>query len=126
MTAARSERAIQRGILAMAGLCFPDVLLCHVPNGGHLAGGKRERAMQMGALKGDGLKVGFPDLIALWNRGAALIEVKALKGRLSPEQNAMHDKLQRLSWTVHVVRSEQEAFDALVMAGARPVREWAG
>ena len=23
----------------------------------------------MGALKGDGLKIGFPDLIAIWNRG---------------------------------------------------------
>lgn len=120
-----TERQIQRAILKMAGLCFPDVLLAHVPNGAHLSGNERERCMQMGALKGDGLKIGFPDLIAIWNRGVAFIEVKRPGGKLSPQQLVMHDRLNQLGYTPAVVTSPAEAFEFLKERGAPAnVREW--
>lgn len=109
----------------MAGYCFPDVLLCHVPNGAHLSGDDRARGMQMGALKGDGLKIGFPDLIAIWNHGVAFLEVKRPGGKISPQQLIMHVRLNELGYTPAVVTSPAEAFAFLKDRGAPTnVREY--
>lgn len=117
-----TERQVQRAILQMAGTCFPDVLIAHVPNGAHLAGGDAARCRQMGALIGDGLKKGFPDLIAVWNRGVAFLEVKRPKGgKVSPEQERMHLALAERGYAVAIVTSPEEAWQHLADRGA-PVR----
>jgi len=114
-----TERAIQREILRMCGTVFPAVLVVHVPNGAHLSGTDAQRSRQMGALRGDGLKPGFPDLIALWNGGAGFLEVKRPKtGRVSDDQKAMIGHLSELSHNVAIVRSAIEAQDALLSWGA--------
>jgi len=116
---APSERLIQREILRMCGTVFPDVLLAHVPNGSHLSGNEAARCRQMGALKGDGLKVGFPDLIAIWSGGVGFLEVKRPKsGRLSIHQELMHADLRAMGHNVAVVISATEAQDALLAWGA--------
>lgn len=119
-----TERQVQRGILKMAGLCFPKVYITAIPNGAHLAGNDQARFKQMGALKGDGLKVGFPDLLCLWAVGkGALIEVKRPKlGKMSPDQSAVHMILMDLGWACSVVTSETEAFEFLRDCGA----PWSG
>jgi hypothetical protein len=122
-----TERQIQRSILAMLGTCFPEVFATHVPNGAHLAGADTARFKQMGALKGDGLKVGFPDLILYWNHGHALVEVKrpGCAKRVSPDQKAVHARLEELGWPVTVVTSPGEVFALLKARGAPTnVREW--
>lgn len=122
-----TERQVQRAILRMAGICFPDVLIAHVPNGAHLSGDKQARCMQIGALKGDGLKTGFPDLICIWNRGVAFIEVKrpGAAKRLTPDQVYMHQRLGALGFLPAVVTSAEEAFAFLRERGAPTnVREW--
>jgi hypothetical protein len=113
-----SERQIQREILDMCGKVFPDVLLAHVPNGTHLFGNDAERARQMGTLKGDGLKVGFPDLIVLWDGGCGFLEVKRPGGKLSDRQAAMHAKLVAIGHHVAKVESPFEAQSALLAWGA--------
>lgn len=115
-----TERQVQRAVLAMCGVCFKDVFITAIPNGAHLAGNDTARFKQMGALKGDGLKIGFPDLLCLWKpRSGALIEVKRPKlGRVSDDQRAMHDKLNALGWPVAVVTSQDEAYEFLIGAGA--------
>jgi hypothetical protein len=102
----------------MAGICFPEVLIAHVPNGAHLSGDDRSRSMQMGALKGDGLKIGFPDLLCVWNRGVAFIEVKRPGGKLSPAQEAMHADLASKGYAPAVVTSPGEAHAFLIARGA--------
>jgi hypothetical protein len=115
-----TERQTQRAILQMMGLCFPRVFVNHVPNGAHLAGSQVARFKQMGALKGDGLKAGFPDLIALWaGRGGAFIEVKRPKlGKQSEAQVAMQGTLEGLGWPYAVVTSPAEAYEFLKGLGA--------
>ena len=113
-----TERQVQRSILSMAGTCFPDVLIVHVPNGAHLAGDDAARFRQMGALIGDGLKKGFPDLICIWNRGVAFMEIKRPGGRLSPDQRAMHERLADLGHVPAVVMSAEEAWHFLIERGA--------
>lgn len=113
-----TERQVQRGILTMMGWAFPNVLVAHIPNGAHLAGDDTARFKQMGALKGDGLKIGFPDLIAIWNHGVVFMEVKRPGGKLSPQQLIMHVKLNELGYTPAVVTSPEQAFEFLKSKGA--------
>lgn len=121
-----TERQTQRSILAMCGTCFPNVLIVHIPNGAHLSGDHRARCMQIGALKGDGLKVGFPDLMAIWNHGVAFIEVKrpGCAKRISPDQEAMHEKLTDLGFKPAVCTSPEEAYAFLKERGAPCRAEW--
>lgn len=122
-----TERQVQRSILAMMGIAFPHVYATHIPNGAHLAGGDESRFRQMGALKGDGLKPGFPDLLCIWNRGVAFIEVKrpGAAGRLSPDQKLVHAKLSEIGFEPAVVTSPAEAFAFLKEKGAPTTqREW--
>ena len=113
-----TERAIQRAILQMAGLCFPDVVIHHSPNGTYL-GSARDKAIRGGASKGDGTKAGWPDLECFWQGGGIFLEVKRPKtGVLSDNQKAIHERLSAIGWPVTVVRSPIEAHAALCAAGA--------
>ena len=115
------ERAVQRAILSMAARCFPDVLMHHSPNGAHLSGDRRGRAMQAGALRKDGQVAGFPDLIAFWDRGVVLMEVKRpgyTPSDVRPDQVAVHARLTGLGWPVAIVTSSDEAWAVLSAAGA--------
>jgi hypothetical protein len=115
-----TERQVQRQILDMMGRCFPECFVTHIPNGAHLAGNDQARFKQVGALKGDGMKVGMPDLLVLWpvERGA-FIEVKRPKGgKLSDNQFEVHAKLLSLGWRVATVKSVEEAYRFLNDCGA--------
>lgn len=119
-----TERQVQRAILQMAKLCFPRAVRLHIPNGGHLAGSATARFKQMGALKGDGLLPGAPDLLFLWAPAAgAFIEVKRPKlGKTSDAQKEVHTRLEEIRWPVAVVTSVEQAFEFLKNQGA----PWSG
>jgi hypothetical protein len=118
-----TERQVQRSILDMIRLCFPAAIYHHAAVT-LLSGNERQRGMQMGAMKGDGFKPGFPDLIVLWPHGkGALIEVKRPKvGKVSPVQAELHEQLAAIGWPVAVVTSPEDAFDFLKAEGA----PWSG
>lgn len=116
-----NERQTQRAILAMLGRSFPCVFVTHIPNGAHLAGGDTARFKQMGALKGDGLKPGFPDLACYWNHGHALIEVKRpgySPSQVAPAQLAIHATLAECGYPPAIVSSPEEALAFLINRGA--------
>ncbi len=115
-----TERQTQRAILSMCGRLFPDVWITHIPNGAHLAGNDVARFKQMGALIGDGLKKGCPDLLCLWSPGkGAFLEVKRPKlGKLSDVQIALHVRLVSIGWPVGTVTSADEASAFLRHCGA--------
>ena len=113
-----TERQTQRAILAMAKACFPDVLLHHSPNGAHLAG-------DAGPLLGDGMRQGFPDLIAIWDGGVAFMEVKRPfgprgggGGEISDPQRMMLALFGLLNHNATIVRSQEEAHAFLRDCGA--------
>ena len=114
-----TERQVQRAILKMAAVCFPDVLIHHSPNGAHLAGNNTSRFKQAGALLGDGMRKGFPDLTCLWKGGGAFMEVKRSKlSKTSPEQLAMLERIGEMGWPIAVVKSVDDAHAFLRAAGA--------
>ena len=109
----------------MIDVCFPGCCLTHQsPNGAHLAGSSTARFKQMGALLGDGMRKGFPDILIFWSYGrGALIEVKRPKfGRLGDEQMILHAKLRSIGWPVAVCSSIDEAYAFLRCCGA----PWSG
>lgn len=122
MTAAANiptERQVQRAIIKALRLAFPDVFTFAIPNGAVLAGSQRQRSAQMGALLGDGLVKGCPDICCLWRDGGAMLEVKRPKGaKVSPEQKAVHALLALRGIPVAIVRSVDEAFAFLKNCGA--------
>jgi hypothetical protein len=114
-----TERQIQRAILAMARTCFPDVLIHHSPGGAHLAGSATARFKQMGALKGDGMRPGFPDLICVWKGGVAFMEVKRAKlSKVSPEQEQMLSLIRGMGHPVAIIKSVDDAHTFLKVSGA--------
>lgn len=118
-----TERSVQREILKMCGQCFPHTIIHHSAVT-RLVGSDKQRGMQMGAMKGDGFKPGFPDLVILWAHNTGIfLEVKRPKtGKLSDAQIAMHTALEAIGWPVAVVTSADEAFEFLRQRGA----PWSG
>ena len=90
-----------------------------VPNGSVLAGGPKERAMQMNALKRAGLHVGFPDLIAYHHTGQiGHIEIKDEGARFDNDnQIACRDWLVNLGHRHAVVRSIDDMAETLAEWG---------
>jgi hypothetical protein len=114
-----NERQVQRGILRMAGVCFRDVFITHIPNGAHLAGSDHQRRIQGGKLVGDGMKRGFPDLLCLWAPAkGCLIEVKRPGGKAEAHQAELHARLRALGWPVETVDSVDDAYRFLRDCGA--------
>ena len=112
----RPETIIQRDIKAfLDGLGFYTV---HVPNGVVLGGNARQRAIQMAALKRDGFKVGFPDLIVYHSDGrVGHIEIKTPKGRQSDKQKECEATLKGLGHTYVICKSVEDVQNALYKWG---------
>ena len=106
---APSEASIQIAICAR--LQWLGCLVMSIPNEGKrsVIGGRH--------MKATGMTAGAPDLLIYRNGKHALIEVKSATGRLSPAQIEMHARLAKQGWTVHVVRSQDEAVRALESEG---------
>ncbi|KXV48735.1 hypothetical protein AD945_06180 [Gluconobacter albidus] len=79
--------------------------------------GAREGARR----KARGCLPGWPDLGIVWNERTYYIELKAPKGRLSPEQKVKHAELRAAGAKVGVCRSLDEVIDFLRSVGM-PVR----
>jgi hypothetical protein len=106
------ERDIQRSVIAY--LHTLGIETAHVPNGSQLAGNAVSRARQVNALKLDGMRPGFPDLICLASGGrTGLMEVKREGEKLSEAQTHWAGALEHLGHNHAVVRSIDDAQAAL-------------
>lgn len=106
------EKHIQRSVISYLRARGIDAV--HVPNGSVLAGGPKERAMQVNALKSNGMKVGFPDLVCIASHGrVGFMEVKREGEKLSEAQNHWHGALEFLGHKIATVRSIEDAAETL-------------
>ena len=97
----------------------PDCAMSAFPAGG---GGPVRGAM----LKRMGLESGWPDIILVYRGCAYGMELKTKKGRVSEAQLQTHERLAVAGMDVRVVRSIDEAFEALAefRIPLRIVGEW--
>lgn len=122
------EADIQRAVVAALRFALPGAVIHHSPNE-HRAGGAAARRVQ-GIRSGMGLHPGWPDLVILDQGRVVFLEVKGPHGRLSPAQEAFGARAQAEGHGWAVVRSVDEALEAVASAGlvvrARTSRPLAG
>ena len=116
---APSEHILQASIVRYCRGHFRGVVrgrFCAIPNGAHLAGTAKQRAIQMAKLKEEGLLPGAPDLV-FWREGGRVLWVEVKNGKDSPvreTQEKVHDALRADGFTVVVARSCGEALEEIV------------
>ncbi|WP_025290914.1 VRR-NUC domain-containing protein [Sphingomonas sanxanigenens] len=105
---------MQRGVIEL--LETLGLRVAAVPNGAMLAGNAASRARLMKALKKDGLRPGFPDLIVMGRKPGQIgvLECKREKdGRLSVEQKEWRDFFIEVGHPWACVTSVDEALAAI-------------
>ena len=109
-----AERPVQRGAIRL--LAMQRIEAVAVPNGAHLAGDKLARIKQMAALRKDGLRPGFPDLILFGRQQLQIgfMEVKREIGNdLSDHQEDWRDMLIGWGFPWAMIRQPEEALDVV-------------
>jgi len=109
----KPEDTVHVSILSWLQAMLPHAIIAHVPNGGGRTEGEARKMKRLGVLPG------FPDLIVMPGGGQTLLlEVKAEKGRVSPEQRAFGMRVTALGGYVWaVVRSIDDVKIVLRSAG---------
>lgn len=99
-----TEEAIQRAVAdLLARTAQPGVAWTHIPNGearGPGIGGK---------LKAMGVQPGWPDVLLIRDGQVYGLELKRLRGRVSPAQELAHAELRRAGCKVFVAYGLDEA-----------------
>lgn len=111
------ERQIQTAFVQSFDLLAgPDVYLFSVPIE------RNSSPQNMAKLKAMGLRPGCPDVWIIWPSGGLALEFKKPKGgKVSDAQEATHKRLRRIGWPIEIVRSVDEAWEAVARHGC-PVR----
>mgnify|MGYP006950413219 CR=1 FL=1 len=110
------EADLQRSVVIALRFALPKTAIIH-----HCANEVTEPgprgAKRQAILVGMGVHAGFADLIVLCNGRVLFLELKSIKGRLSPAQEAFRDAVlaQGFSWAL--VRSLDDALGALADHG---------
>lgn len=128
--------------MAHKGIGVPDPrLLMMIPNGAYLGAGVKQTkrgsvplaAIRFSQMKRQGFVQGAPDLFLAVCRqiepsrqfcGGLWLEMKKPKGRIAPEQSALHATLRQAGYAVNVAFGFEQAVDCITsyLAG-RPITE---
>jgi len=104
----RAEEQIQRSVFQHIRLRGePGVFAFHPANGG-----KRSKA-EAGIFKAIGVVAGTPDVIAIHRGAVHALELKSLRGRVTPVQKATMDAMQVAGARVAVAYTLDEALTTL-------------
>jgi hypothetical protein len=105
------EGPVHRACLQYLETVLPGAIVHHSANEIPIRGRNAERAVAK--AKWNGMKPGYPDLIAHYRGWTLGFEVKAEGGRMSPEQNAIRDQFEAQGIPYAVVRSIEDVREAL-------------
>ena len=110
------EADLQRAVVSALHFALPQgTIIHHSANEVSEAGprGARKQAI----LVGMGIHAGFADLMVLCEGRVLFLELKSLKGRLSPAQEAFRDTVLAQGFGWALVRSLEDALGALADNG---------
>ncbi|MBC7163838.1 MAG: VRR-NUC domain-containing protein [Roseovarius sp.] len=110
------EADLQRAVVQVLRFALPKTAIIH-----HCANEVTEPgprgAKRQAILVGMGVHPGFADLVVLCHGRVLFLELKSLKGRLSPAQAAFRDAVQAQGQGWALVRSLDDALGALADHG---------
>ena len=110
------EADLQRSVVTALKFALPKTAIIH-----HCANEVTEPgprgAKRQAILVGMGVHPGFADLIVLCDGRVLFLELKSLKGRLSPDQEVFRDAVLAQGFGWALVRSVDDALDALADNG---------
>ena len=110
------EADLQRAVVTALRFALPKSAIIHHSANEVTEGGPRG-AKRQAILVGIGVHPGFADLIILCNVRVLFLELKSLRGRLSPAQEAFRDAVLTQGFGWALVRSLDDALGALADHG---------
>ncbi|SEN94092.1 hypothetical protein SAMN05216227_103325 [Pseudorhodobacter antarcticus] len=110
------EADLQRAVVIALRFALPKKAILHHCANEVTEPGSRG-AKRQAILVGMGVQPGFADLIVLCDGCVLFLELKSLKGRLSPAQEAFHDRVLAQGFGWALVRSLDDALGALADNG---------
>jgi len=110
------EADLQRSVVQALRFALPRTAIIHHCANEVTEAGPRG-AKRQAILVGMGVHPGFADLMVLCNGRVLFLELKSLKGRLSPSQEAFRDAVQAQGHAWALVRSLDDALAALADHG---------
>ncbi len=120
-----NERAIHGAILAWLRAVLPGALVLHPPNSLDMGGDPRAKAIAQARAKRMGMVPGAPDLLVLSGGVFVALEVKREGAYAKPDQRAVGARIEANGGHWRVVRSVEDAREALRDAGIQ-TREVSG
>ena len=120
------EADLQRSVVTALKFALPKTAIIHHCANEVTEAGPRG-AKRQAILVGMGVHPGFADLMVLCDSRVLFLELKSLKGRLSPNQEAFRDAVLAQGFGWALVRSVDDALGALADNGftsraQRPMR----
>lgn len=117
-----SETASQQAVVQWFRAQFPRHTILAIPNGSHLAGDPKQRAIKMQRMKAEGLLPGAADLLlaVAFNHGGAdwcaglWIEMKAHDGRTTKAQEEFGARMQRAGYQWAVCKGPDDAMSRIL------------
>lgn len=110
------EADLQRAVVQALRFALPRTAIIHHCANEVTEAGPRG-ARRQAILVGMGVHPGFADLMVLWEGRVLFLELKSLKGRLSPSQEAFRDAVLAQGFGWALVRSLDDALGALADHG---------
>ena len=110
------EADLQRSVVTALKFALPKTAIIHHSANEVTEPGPRG-AKRQAILVGMGVHPGFADLMVLCDGRALFLELKSVKGRLSPDQEAFRDTVLAQGHGWALVRSLDDALDALADHG---------
>ena len=110
------EADLQRAVVTALRFALPKGAIIHHSANEVSEAGPRG-AKRQAILVGMGVHLGFSDLVILCDRKVLFLELKSLKGRLSPAQEAFRDAVLTQGFGWALVRSLDDALGALAEHG---------
>lgn len=95
------ESALQRQCIAWMRIAHPGIVCFAIPNGG------RRGRIEAAIMKGEGVTAGVPDVFVALPRppyAGLFVEFKSAKGRPTPAQRAMQERLVDAGYLVAEIR----------------------
>ena len=109
-----SEAILQQTLVSMLKQLYPDYVINLSLSGISLNGSAKDNAQTMYSMVQQGFSRGMVDLLLYLPKGKVLnMELKTDKGKQSPDQVDVQNRLTKLGHNYYIIRTVYEAFNAI-------------